>query len=127
MWHPAFFHGTQAIAYELWEQIGGCAPEWVVAPVGHGTLLLGLALGFRANSRPAGAIPRLPRLVAHRAASCAPLAGPSLGLPAGVGDTIAEGIRVHRPAWGPEIARAVGGGTVGGRRGSRDPGATGTP
>jgi threonine synthase len=47
MWHPAFFHGTQTIAYELWEQLGGRAPEWVVAPVGHGTLLLGLALGFR--------------------------------------------------------------------------------
>lgn len=64
-----------------------------MAPAGHGTtLVLGLARGFRALQAP-GAIPRLPRLAAIQTA--ASLAGPSLGLPAGVGDTITEGIRVR--------------------------------
>jgi threonine synthase len=105
-WHPAFFHGTKTIAYELWEQLGWRGPDWVVSPVGHGTLLLGLALGFR-ELRAAGAIPRLPRLAAVQAAACAPLAGPALGLPDSAGDTMAEGIRTRQPARGPEILRAV--------------------
>lgn len=105
-WHPAFFHGTKTIAYELWEQLGWRAPDCVVTPVGHGTLLLGLALGFR-ELRDAGAIARLPRLVAVQAAACAPLAGPALGLATGTGDTIAEGIRIRQPVRRDEILAAV--------------------
>jgi threonine synthase len=105
-WHPAFFHGTKTIAYELWEQLGWRGPDWIVSPVGHGTLLLGLALGFR-ELRAAGAISRLPRLAAVQAAACAPLAGPTLGLPDTAGDTMAEGIRTRQPVRGPEILRAV--------------------
>jgi threonine synthase len=105
-WSPAFFHGTKTLAYELWEQLGGRAPDWVVAPVGHGTLLLGLALGFRELCE-AGAIARGPRLVAVQAAACAPLAGAALGLPEGAGQTLAEGIRIWRPVRAPEIRAAV--------------------
>jgi threonine synthase len=105
-WHPAFFHGTKTIAYELWEQLGWRAPDWIVSPVGQGTLLLGLALGFR-ELRAVGAITRLPRLVAVQAALCAPLAAPTLELSSSVGDTIAEGIRTRQPVRGPEILRAV--------------------
>ncbi len=105
-WQPAFFHGTKTVAFELWEQLGGQAPDWVVAPVGHGTLLLGLALGFH-ELETAGRIPRRPRLGAVQAAACAPLAGPALGRPAGDGDTVAEGIRIRAPARAGEIAAAV--------------------
>jgi threonine synthase len=78
----------------------------VVTPVGHGTLLLGLWLGFRELTR-ARAIPRLPRLVAVQSAGCAPLAGPALGEGPGAGDTIAEGIRVRQPVRPEEIRAAV--------------------
>jgi threonine synthase len=105
-WHPAFFHGTKTIAYELWEQLGGRAPGWVVTPVGHGTLLLGLALGFR-ELRAAGLVPRVPRLAAVQAAACPTLAGPALGLGPGHGDTLAEGIRIRQPVRGQEIQEAV--------------------
>ncbi len=105
-WNPAFFHGTKTVAFELWEQLGWRAPDWVVAPVGHGTLLLGLALGFR-ELLGAGAIARLPRLVAVQSAGCAPLAGPRLGRPVGAGDTIAEGIRIRVPVRAAEIEAAV--------------------
>jgi threonine synthase len=104
-WEPLFFHGTKTIAYELLEGLGR-APDVVVAPVGHGTLLLGLWLGFR-ELHLAGAIPRLPRLVAVQSAACAPLAGPALGREPAGGDTVAEGIRVRQPVRPDEIRRAV--------------------
>lgn len=105
-WDPLFFHGTKTIAFELWEQLGGRAPDWVVSPVGHGTLLLGLALGFR-ELVAAGSIVRLPRLIAVQSAECAPLAGPALGRAPGRGRTVAEGIRVWTPVRAVEIAAAV--------------------
>jgi threonine synthase len=105
-WDPLFFHGTKSIAFELWEQLGGRAPDWVVSPVGHGTLLLGLWLGFR-ELRLAGAIAHAPRLVAVQSRTCAPLAGPALGLAPEEGETMAEGIRIRRPVRPDEIRSAV--------------------
>jgi threonine synthase len=105
-WDPLFFHGTKTIAYELWESLGGRAPDVVVTPVGHGTMLLGLWLGFRELVL-GGAIPRLPRLIAVQSAACAPLAGPDPAAAAGSGETVAEGIRVRRPVRPDEIRRAV--------------------
>jgi threonine synthase len=105
-WDPLFFHGTKTIAYELWESLGGRAPDHVIAPVGHGTMLLGLWLGFRELVL-AGATSRLPRFVAVQSAACAPLAGPAIGREVGMGDTVAEGIRVRQPVRPDEIRRAV--------------------
>jgi threonine synthase len=105
-WDPLFFHGTKTIAYELWESLGGRAPDVVVTPVGHGTMLLGLWLGFQ-ELRLAGAISRLPQFIAIQSAACAPLAGPALGRETGEGDTVAEGIRVRQPVRPDEIRRAV--------------------
>jgi threonine synthase len=105
-WDPLFFHGTKTIAYELWEALGGRAPDQVVTPVGHGTMLLGLWLGFRELVE-SGVIPRAPRLLAVQSSACAPLAGPALGRGAGAGDTVAEGIRVRQPVRPDEIRRAV--------------------
>jgi threonine synthase len=78
----------------------------VIAPVGHGTMLLGLWLGFRELVQ-GGALARTPRLVGVQSAACAPLAGPALGLGTGTGDTVAEGIRVREPVRPAEIRRAV--------------------
>jgi threonine synthase len=105
-WCPAFFHGTKTVAYELGEQLGWRAPDWVVTPAGHGTLLLGLALGFR-ELVAAGTLARAPRLLAVQSAACAPLAGPALGLPPGAGETIAEGIRIRAAARAGEMTAAV--------------------
>ncbi len=105
-WDPLFFHGTKTIAYELWEALDGRAPDHVVTPVGHGTMLLGLWLGFKELVL-GGAIPRAPKLLAVQSAACAPLAGPALGRGTGTGDTVAEGIRVRQPVRPDEIRRAV--------------------
>ena len=73
MWQPAFLAGTATFAYEVFEQLGRRAPDVVVAPLGGGTLLLGVHLGFD-RLRAAGLIDRVPRLVGVQSAACAPLA-----------------------------------------------------
>ena len=116
LWQPAFLAGTATFAYEVFEQLGGRAPTVVVAPLGGGTLLLGVHLGF-ARLRAAGLIDRVPRLVGVQSAACAPLAQAfRAGEPDAVavtpGPTIAEGIRIDRPprsagrSW-PRSARRV--------------------
>ncbi|MDW8268878.1 MAG: pyridoxal-phosphate dependent enzyme [Anaerolineae bacterium] len=72
VWHPGYALALQTIAWEIWEQLGGRAPDWVVVPVGNGTLLRGLRWGFRSLQK-GRCIRELPRLVAVQAANCAPL------------------------------------------------------
>jgi threonine synthase len=118
LWQPAFLAGTSTFAYELWEQLGERAPEVVVAPLGGGTLLLGVHRGF-ARLREAGLIERVPRLVGVQAAACRPLAdafesGAPDASPSEPQPSLAEGIRIARPPRSPEILAAVRatGGTI---------------
>ena len=55
LWQPAFLAGTATFAYEVFEQLGRRPPDVVVAPLGGGTLLLGVHAGF-ARLRDAGLI-----------------------------------------------------------------------
>ena len=71
-WHPAFLLGQMTCAWEIWEQLGGEAPDWLVAPAGHGGLLLGIWRGFQ-HLFASGVIDRLPRLVAVQARPYTPL------------------------------------------------------
>jgi threonine synthase len=91
--------GIATIAYELYAQLGR-APGSIVAPVGHGGLLVGIQQGFTAlvNS---GKIPGEPYYLAVQAERCAPLwwaATHSGGGEPAEGQTIAEGVRVKTPA-----------------------------
>lgn len=113
VWDPAYRVGTATAAYEIAEQMGWRAPDSVVAPVGNGTLILGLAAGF-ARLRRDGVVGSVPRLYAVQAEACAPLAeawrhagdDPAAVTPA---PTIAEGIAVARPARGAKILAAIRG------------------
>ncbi|MBI5651232.1 MAG: threonine synthase [Chloroflexi bacterium] len=110
-YNPFALAGMKTNAWEMWEQLGRRAPNAVIAPVGHGTNLLGIARGFQ-DLRDAGLIENLPRVFAAQAENVAPLArafargfdhvpatDPAL--------TIAEGIAISRPAHGNEILRAL--------------------
>jgi threonine synthase len=107
---PFGLAGLATIAYELVEALGR-APGVVLAPVGHGSLLLGIALGFEALQA-AGIIQHQPQLIGVQARACAPLwAVASMG-PAGLsmmseGQTLAEGVRVSKPVRGDELLRRV--------------------
>ncbi len=111
-WDPYFFEGTKTAAFEIVEQLGGRAPARVVLPVGQGTMLLGLARGFR-ELRASGVIDALPKLIAVQSELCAPLAeivGRGLDeLPAITPPqrTLAEGIATTRPVRWRAIGAAI--------------------
>ncbi len=111
--HAYLPHGTAGfatIAYELVEQVGQ-APGSIVLPVGHGSLLIGIALGFDALLD-AGIITRLPRLVGVQAASCAPLwkafsENSNLPIQVEQHQTAAEGVAIKNPYHGQKVLAAV--------------------
>jgi threonine synthase len=112
LWQAAFLAGTATFAYEVYEQLGGRAPDTLVAPLGGGTLLLGAHLGF-GRLRDAGLIERIPRLVGVQSSACAPLArafreGMDDAMAVDPGTTIAEGIRIARPPRSRQILTAIG-------------------
>jgi threonine synthase len=107
---PFGLPGIATIAYELYEELGE-VPGSVIAPVGHGSLLLGISLGFSAM-KAAGIIQNQPRLIGVQARACAPLWALSTQGTAGLawvteGETIAEGVRVLQPMRGDELLKAV--------------------
>jgi threonine synthase len=108
---PFYAQGIKTMAYELWEQCAGSAPDSVLLPVGHGGLLLGLYMGF-GELLSAGLIRRWPRLVGVQAQACAPLArawerGATTVQPVEEKETIAGGVRIAAPPWGRQVLAAV--------------------
>ncbi|MEA1978277.1 MAG: pyridoxal-phosphate dependent enzyme [Chloroflexota bacterium] len=107
---PHGIAGIATIAYEIAEQLKG-SPGTVIAPVGHGTLLLGLHRGFQALQL-AGEIDHIPVLVGVQASACAPLwaafSGGVSGLePLSEGVTVAEGVRINQPLRGDAVLQAI--------------------
>ncbi len=98
---PFGLEGIATIAYELWESLQGSVPGTVIAPVGHGGLLLGLLRGFQALQA-AGCSPTIPYLVGVQAAACDPVVrgfndGQAAMAAAREDSTLAEGVRVRHP------------------------------
>jgi len=111
--HAYLPHGTAGIAtiaYELVQQSQDF-PGTVIMPVGHGSLLLGIALGFEALLK-AGEISRLPRLIGVQAAACAPLwkafeQGSQDPIKVDQRQTTAEGVAITDPFHGRDVIQAV--------------------
>jgi threonine synthase len=94
----AFLEGTKTIAFELFEALGTALHD-VVTPVGQGTVLIGLAMGF-GELVSAGLLERAPRLHGIQSEACAPLVrGAPIGRAAPVvrQPSIADGIRIPEP------------------------------
>lgn len=110
-WNPFFFHGTKTFAFEVCEQLGWRAPDTVILPVGNGTLLLGVYIGFN-ELKTAGIIKKIPRLIGVQSANCAPLyktfKEDLKEIPAIKSEkTAAEGIAIAAPIRGRQIIDAV--------------------
>jgi threonine synthase len=110
-WNPFFLHGTKTFAFEVWEQMGWKAPDVLVLPIGHGTLFLGVYMGFK-ELKEAGMIKRIPRLVGVQSVFCAPLyqafrKGWREPRPIKKKETVAEGIAIAEPVRGRQILEAI--------------------
>lgn len=66
--NPFVREGKKTVAFEIAEQLGWRAPDWVVVPTGDGSILSSVHKGFE-ELLALGVIERLPRLVAAQAAS----------------------------------------------------------
>lgn len=111
-YNPAYLAGQITVAWELWEQLGGIAPDWIICPVAQGGQLLGYWFGFLQllNS---GLIDHLPHLVAVQSANIAPIyhawSQNLEDIPAvePIGQTVAEGAAITKPARGKRLLQAL--------------------
>ena len=100
---PFGMAGIATIAYELWEELGDFSGT-VIAPVGHGSLLLGILRGFKTLYEN-GYLKKLPFFVGVQAETCAPIyltskSGKTKVMDVEEGATLAEGVRVKKPVRG---------------------------
>jgi threonine synthase len=107
---PHGLAGMATVAFEIVEQLGK-TPGAIVLPVGHGSLLLGIFLGFKAMME-AGVVERIPSLVGVQAQACAPIwkaysAGASDVEKVAEGTTVAEGIRILHPLRAKVVLEAI--------------------
>jgi threonine synthase len=65
-YHPLTLEGKKTVSLEIYDQLGGRAPDAVLVPVGDGVILAGVHKGFLDLLR-LGLIDRLPRLIAVQA------------------------------------------------------------
>lgn len=70
--NPYHWEGAKTMSYEICEQLGWEAPDWVIVPTGAGTLLSGCAKGYFEFER-LGLVKGVPKLVAIQAEGSSPL------------------------------------------------------
>lgn len=70
--NPFLSEGKKTVSFEIAEQLGWRAPDYVALSVGDGCTIAGVWKGFR-DLFAAGFIDRLPRLIAVQAKGCCPL------------------------------------------------------
>ncbi|MGB4585664.1 MAG: threonine synthase [Rectinemataceae bacterium] len=106
VYNPFFFEGTKTYIYEVFEQLGRM-PSTLFIPLGNGTLFLGAMKGLE-ELLTAGAIERMPQVVAVQSEGCHPIGkawGRGERKPAAVrpSPTLAEGIAIGKPMRGEAI------------------------
>ena len=106
-YQPFGLAGIATIAYEIYEQLGK-SPDRVIAPIGHGSLFLGIMLGFLLLKR-SRYISNMPQFIGVQASNNSPLyqkwaRGQELlpSLP-----SIAEGVMVRNPIRGEMILQLL--------------------
>ena len=72
IFNPFFNEGMRTVSYEICEQLNWNAPDYVFLPCSAGTLLLGVANGFR-HLFDSGIISRIPTIVAGQTKQISPL------------------------------------------------------
>jgi len=70
--NPYTLEGDKTIAYELYRDLGGRVPRWVIVPVGAGPLLAGVWKGFW-ELMSLGLVNEIPSMVGVQADGCSPI------------------------------------------------------
>lgn len=109
--NPYRIEGQKTAAFEVFEQLGGRVPDWLVCPVGNGGNLAAYWKGFQ-ELRAIGATEDLPKLVGVQAAGAAPIADAILKQhksirPVARPQTVASAIRIGNPANWRKTVRAI--------------------
>jgi len=100
-WNPYFIDGVKTIAFEIFEQAKDV--DCIIAPVGSGTLFLGLYKGFK-ELMALGLLERIPKLIAVQSSGYASLCSRS-----GYKEEsrLADGIAIKDPPRRRELLRAL--------------------
>ncbi len=102
-WNPYFIEGVKTVAYESHEQVGPF--DYAVAPVGSGTLILGLYRGFKdLHTLGAG---KMPRLIGVQACGYNRICQEIRKVECDEKSTLADGIRIEKPPRKSEILEAI--------------------
>ncbi|MBN1270276.1 MAG: threonine synthase [Kiritimatiellae bacterium] len=121
--NPFTREGKKTVSYEICEQFGWNAPDWIVVPTGDGNILSGTWKGLK-DLHALGLIERLPRLVCAQSEQSAAVSRAVWALRKGIGDpgqidwskvriepvratTLADSISVDVPRDGLAAVRAV--------------------
>lgn len=96
--NPFTREGKKTCAFEIAEQLGWQAPEWVIVPTGDGNILSAIWKGFL-ELVALGLLDSAPRLIAAQAEASSVIAARHEGRASGGGDgaTIADSINVGEP------------------------------
>jgi len=112
-YNPVYLLGQQTAAWEVWEQSGYHAPDWVAVPVGQGGNLLGYYEGFRALLV-AGLIEKIPGIIAVQPERLAPLCDAYHEgweewhtVPPPQDGSVAEGLAITQPVRWKQIIAAI--------------------
>lgn len=108
VYNPFFFEGTKTYIYETLEELGR-VPANLFIPLGNGTLFLG-AMKALEELLSAGAISRMPHIIAVQSERCDPILrawrkGEKKPARVSPSPTLAEGIAVGAPMRGEQILR----------------------
>jgi threonine synthase len=101
--NPYRIEGQKTAAWEVCEDLGMQAPDWLCIPVGNAGNITAYWRGFK-EWHERGLIDRLPRLLGVQAAGAAPLVD---GAPVEHPETIATAIRIGKPARGDQALQAI--------------------
>jgi len=109
-YNPYTAEGKKTVAFEVAEQLGWRAPEWIVVPVGDGNIITGVHRGLQ-DLMALGWIDRMPRLLAVQAEGSAAVcrawaAGRDRVEPVRA-HTVADSIAADLPRDGVRALRAV--------------------
>lgn len=109
---PFNLPGYATIAYEIYDQLGGNMPGTIMAPVGQGGLLLGVARGFGVLRVANKDIHKQPIFIGVQAHSCAPIWDAFTANSPKINhrndtSTLAEGVRVLDPIRKKDVLQVV--------------------